>query len=150
MIFKKSNRVLPGFGLTLGVTVTLLSLVVLVPLSTLFFKTSTMGWDAFLETVRAPRVLAAIRLTFGASLLAALVNSFFGLIVAWILVRYNFPAKKWVDGMVDLPFALPTAVAGITLTSLYSKSGWLGRPLEAIGIKTAYTPLGIVVALTFI
>jgi sulfate transport system permease protein len=124
--------------------------VVLVPLSTLALKTSTLGWGAFWATVTAPRVLAAYRLTFGTSLLAATLNAVFGFVVAWVLVRYRFPGQSLVDALVDLPFALPTAVAGIALTSLYAPKGWLGGPLEALGVKVAFTPLGIVVALTFI
>ncbi len=134
----------------MGITLLLLGLVVLLPLSTLFFKTSTLGWSGFVHEATTPRVLASLRLTFGASLIAALVNSFFGLIVAWVLVRYSFPGKKIIDGIVDLPFALPTAVAGITLTTLYSSNGWMGQWLEKIGIHAAYTPLGITLALTFI
>jgi sulfate/thiosulfate transport system permease protein len=148
--FKSERHVLPGFGVTMGVTVTLLGLVVLIPLSTLFFKTTSLGWDGFWTTVSSPRVVASLRLTFGASLVAALINSVFGLVVAWTLVRYSFPGKRWVDGLVDLPFALPTAVAGITLTTLYSAKGWIGHPLGNIGIKAVYNPLGIIIALTFI
>jgi len=144
------RRVLPGFGLTLGFTLLYLSLIVLVPLSTLALRTAAMGWGPFWATVTSPRVLASYRLTFGASLAAAALNGVFGLVVAWVLARYRFPGQKIVDALVDLPFALPTAVAGIALTSLYSPSGWLGRPLEALGLKVAFTPLGIVVALTFI
>src|SRR5438445_475527 len=120
MIFKKERSVLPGFGLTMGLTIFLLSLVVMIPLSTLFFKTATLSWKDFVGIVTSARVLASLRLTFGTSLLAAVFNSIFGLMVAWVLVRYPFPFKKIVDGLVDLPFALPTAVAGITLTTLYS------------------------------
>ena len=144
------RRVLPGFGLTLGFTLLYLSLIVLVPLSTLALRTASMGWGPFWATVTSPRVLASYRLTFGASLAAATLNGVFGLVVAWVLARYRFPGQKIVDALVDLPFALPTAVAGIALTSLYSPNGWLGRPLEARGLKVAFTPLGIVVALTFI
>jgi sulfate transport system permease protein len=144
------RRVLPGFGLTLGFTLLYLSLIVLVPLSTLALRTAAMGWGPFWATVTSPRVLASYRLTFGASLAAAALNGVFGLVVAWVLARYRFPGQKIVDALVDLPFALPTAVAGIALTSLYSPNGWLGRPLEALGLKVAFTPLGIVVALTFI
>jgi len=144
------RRVLPGFGLTLGFTLLYLSLIVLVPLSTLALRTAAMGWGPFWATVTSPRVLASYRLTFGASLAAAALNGVFGLIVAWVLARYRFPGQKIVDALVDLPFALPTAVAGIALTSLYSPNGWLGRPLETLGLKVAFTPLGIVVALTFI
>jgi sulfate transport system permease protein len=144
------RRVLPGFGLTMGVSWLYLGLIVLLPLSGLFLKTFTLTWDQFFETVASPRVLAAYRLSFGAAFLAALVNAVFGLLVAWVLVRYRFPGRGLVDALVDLPFALPTAVAGLTLTTLYSHNGWYGRHLEALGIKVAFTPLGIVVALTFI
>ncbi len=144
------RRVLPGFGLSLGFTLLYLSLIVLLPLSTLALKTASMGWAPFWATVTSPRVLASYRLTFGASLAAAALNGVFGLVVAWVLARYRFPGQRIVDALVDLPFALPTAVAGIALTSLYSPSGWLGRPLETMGVKVAFAPLGIVVALTFI
>jgi sulfate transport system permease protein len=149
-MFMKKRSVLPGFGLSLGYTVFYLSLIVLLPLSTLFAKTAALTWAQFWETITSPRVLAAFRLTFGASLAAAGVNAVFGLLVAWILVRYTFPGRRFIDGMVDLPFALPTAVAGISLTTLYSPAGWMGRWLEGFGIKAAFTPLGIVIALTFI
>ncbi|CAG9180757.1 sulfate ABC transporter permease subunit CysT [Cupriavidus respiraculi] len=142
--------VLPGFGLSLGVTVFYLALIVLVPLSATFLKTFTMSWEAFWAVVSAPRVVASIRLTFGASLIAALIDLVFGLLVAWVLVRYRFPGRRLVDALVDLPFALPTAVAGIALTALFAGNGWVGRYLEPLGIKVAFTPLGIVVALTFI
>ncbi|OVZ64307.1 sulfate ABC transporter permease subunit CysT [Pigmentiphaga sp. NML080357] len=142
--------VLPGFGLSMGFTVFYLSLIVLIPLSTLLFKSATLSWDAFWAAVTAPRVLASYRLTFGAALLAALVNLVAGLAVAWTLVRYDFPGKKVVDALVDLPFALPTAVAGIALTALYASNGWMGSWLEPLGIKVAYTPVGVVVALIFI
>ena len=144
------RRVLPGFGLSLGFTLLYLSLIVLLPLSTLALKTASMGWAPFWATVTSPRVLASYRLTFGAALAAAALNGVFGLVVAWVLARYRFPGQRIVDALVDLPFALPTAVAGIALTSLYSPSGWLGRPLETMGVKVAFAPLGIVVALTFI
>ena len=144
------RRVLPGFGLSLGFTLLYLSLIVLVPLSTLALKTASMGWAPFWATVTSPRVLASYRLTFGASLAAAALNGVFGLVVAWVLARYRFPGQRIVDALVDLPFALPTAVAGIALTSLYSPTGWLGAPLDKLGIRVAFTPLGIVVALTFI
>lgn len=134
----------------MGITTMLLGLVVLLPLTTLFIKTSSLGWTGFWETVTTPRVLASLRLTFGASLIAALINAVFGFIVAWVLVRYSFPGKKIIDGIVDLPFALSTAVAAITLTTLYSQNGLLGKPLAAFGIKSAYSPLGIIIALTFI
>ncbi|GGI53507.1 sulfate ABC transporter permease subunit CysT [Oxalicibacterium solurbis] len=144
------TRVLPGFHLSLGFTLFYLSLIVLIPLSAVFLNTFSMSWDGFVAAVTSPRVLASYRLTFGAALLGALLNVFFGGIVAWVLVRYEFPGKKIVDALVDLPFALPTAVAGIALTALYSVNGWIGQYLEAIGIKVAFTPLGVVVALTFI
>ncbi len=145
---KKS--VLPGFGLSLGYTLLYLSLIILIPLSTLFFRTAGLTASQFWETVTTPRVLASFKLTFAASFVSACVNAVFGLIVAWVLVRYTFPGKKFIDGLVDLPFALPTAVAGITLTDIYSPSGWLGEPLAKLGIQTAFSPLGIVIALTFI
>jgi sulfate/thiosulfate transport system permease protein len=146
----RPRRVLPGFGLTLGYSMVYLSLLVLIPLSAVFVRSFGSGWEHFYEAVTAPRVLAALRLSFGASLLAAGINSFFGLIVAWVLVRYSFPFKRLADAMVDLPFALPTAVAGIALTSLYAPNGWVGRWLAPLGLKVAFTELGIVVALTFI
>ena len=146
----RAHRVLPGFGLSLGFTLAYMSLVVLVPLSAVFIMTATMSLDAFLSAVASPRVIASYRLTFGASLLAALINVAFGLLLAWALVRYRFPGKRLVDALVDLPFALPTAVAGISLTAIYAKNGWLGQYLEAIGIKVAFTPLGVLVALVFI
>ena len=148
--FSSKGNVLPGFGPTLGYTVFYLSLIVLIPLSALVFKTMTLSWHDFLAAVSGPRVLASYRLTFGTALLAALVNALFGVLVAWVLVRYRFPGKKVIDAMVDLPFALPTAVAGITLATVYSGNGWIGRYLEPHGIKIAYTPLGILVAMTFI
>ena len=146
----RAHSVLPGFGLTLGYTIFYLSLLVLIPLSTLFAKSFTLGWDEFWATVTSPRVMASYRLTFGASLVAAIVNSVFGFIVAWSLVRYTFPGRRFMDAMVDLPFALPTAVSGIALTSIYSKNGWFGQYLEPLGIKAAFSPLGIAIALTFI
>jgi sulfate transport system permease protein len=142
--------VLPGFGLSLGFTLFYLGLIVLIPLSAVFAKTFTMSWDAFVAAVTGERVMASYRLTFGASLLAALVNAVFGGILAWVLVRYRFPGKKIIDALVDLPFALPTAVAGIALTALYSSNGWLGSVLEPLGIKVAFKPLGVLVALVFI
>ena len=145
-----TQRVLPGFGLTLGYTMLYLSLLVLIPLSAVFVRSLGSGWSHFWDVVTDRRVLASLRLSFGASLSAALINVIFGLVVAWVLVRYTFPCKRLVDAMVDLPFALPTAVAGIALTALYSPGGWLGARLLALGIKVAFTPLGIVVALTFI
>jgi len=151
MSFSPPKRsVLPGFGLSLGFTLFYLSLIVLLPLSAAFIKTAGMTWPAFVEAVASPRVLASYRLSFGASFLAALVNSFFGLIVAWVLVRYPFPGRRLVDALVDLPFALPTAVAGIALTMLYSRNGWIGQFLEPLGIKAAFSPLGVFIALTFI
>ncbi|MBC8056798.1 MAG: sulfate ABC transporter permease subunit CysT [Rhizobiales bacterium] len=146
----RRHSVLPGFDLALGFTLLYLGFIVLIPLSAAFLKTFTMTWPAFWEVVTSPRVVASYRLTFGASLAAALVNAFFGLIVAWVLVRYDFPFKRIVDALVDLPFALPTAVAGIALTALYAANGWIGQYLALIGIKVSYTPLGVFVALTFI
>ena len=143
-------RGLPGFGLSLGFTLAYMSLIVLVPLSAVFLKTATMSWDAFWQAVASPRVIASYKLSFGASLLAAAINIVFGFLLAWSLVRYSFPGKRIVDALVDLPFALPTAVAGIALTALYAKNGWLGQYLEVIGIKVAFTPLGVLVALVFI
>nr|ABW82978.1 ABC transporter [uncultured bacterium pEAF66] len=143
-------RVMPGFGLSLGFTIFYLALIVLIPLSAVFLKTFTMTWDAFVTAVTSERVMASYRLTFGASLIAAMINVFFGGIVAWVLVRYQFPGKRIIDALVDLPFALPTAVAGITLTALYSTNGWIGRYLDSFGWKVAFTPVGVVVALTFI
>ncbi len=142
--------VLPGFGLSLGFTVFYLSLIVLLPLAALVLKTLTNGWAPFWAAVTAPRVMAAYRLTFGASLGGALLNGVFGLVVAWVLVRYRFPGRRMVDALVDLPFALPTAVAGIALTAVYAPNGWLGAPLERLGVKVAFAPAGVVVALTFI
>jgi sulfate transport system permease protein len=144
------RSVLPGFGPTLGFTLLYLSLIVLIPLGALVWKTSTLGWDEFVAAVTSPRVLAAYRLSFGTALAAAFANAGFGLLVAWVLVRYRFPGHALADALVDLPFALPTAVAGITLTSLLAKNGWIGRYLEPLGIQVAYTPLGITIALVFI
>jgi sulfate/thiosulfate transport system permease protein len=146
----KSRSVLPGFGLSLGITCTYLSLLVLLPLATVFTRTTELTGSAFWSTVTDPRVVASYRLTFGASFIAALVNTVFGLLVAWVLVRYRFPGRRLVDAMVDLPFALPTAVAGIALTTLYVPNGWIGRYLEPLGIKVSYTWIGITVALIFI
>ena len=143
-------RVLPGFNITLGYTLMYLSLIVLIPLSALVFKTFTLTWDQFWTAVTGPRVMASYRLTFGASLIAALVNVFFGLLVAWVLVRYQFFGKKLVDALVDLPFAWPTAVAGISLTALLAGNGWVGQYLEPLGIQLAFNPNGIVIALIFI
>ena len=146
----KSRSVLPGFGLSLGITCTYLSLMVLLPLATVFTRTADLSWAEFWGTVTNPRVVASYRVTFGASFVAALVNTVFGLLVAWVLVRYRFPGRRLVDAMVDLPFALPTAVAGIALTTLYAGNGWVGSYLEPFGIKVSYTWLGITVALIFI
>jgi len=146
----RQRNVLPGFGLSLGYTVFYLSLIVLIPLSAVVAKTATLSWETFRATVTAPRIVASFRLTFGAALLAALINGVFGVLTAWVLVRYRLPGKRLVDALVDLPFALPTAVAGITLATLYSPNGWLGRWLEPHGIKVAYSPLGVLVAMTFI
>ena len=146
----RRSSVLPGFGLAMGFTLSYLTLIVLIPLSTILLKTATLTWTQFVDTVAAPRTLAAYRLSFGAAFASALINAVCGLLVAWVLERYSFPGKRLVDGLVDLPFALPTAVAGIVLTTFYAGNGWVGRYLEPIGIKVAYTPLGIVVALTFV
>ena len=148
---KRANRrVLPGFGLTLGYTLFYLSVIVLIPLSALVFTSFSLSWEQFWSAVASPRVLASYRLTFGASFLAALVNLVFGLLIAWVLVRYRFPGKRIVDALVDLPFALPTAVAGIALTSLLADNGWVGSLLAPLGIQLAFKPAGIVVALIFI
>ena len=150
MKLPRRHGVLPGFGLALGFTLFYLTLVVLVPLSTLFWKSADLGWSGIWSAVTSPRVVASYKLTFGASLVAASVNGVFGLVVTWVLVRYRFPGRRLMDALVDLPFALPTAVAGITLTTLYAPNGWLGAPLAALGIKAAFTPLGITLAMTFI
>jgi sulfate transport system permease protein len=142
--------VLPGFRLALGFTLLYLSLVVLLPLSTLPLKTATSSWAAIWATIADPRVVASYKLSVGASLVAASVNAVFGFLAAWVLVRYEFPGRRIVDALIDLPFALPTAVAGITLTAIYAPNGWLGKPLDAYGIKVAYTPLGVTIALIFI
>lgn len=146
----RQTRVLPGFGLSLGYTLVYLSLIVLVPLAAVFLKTASLGWADFWTVVTNPRVVASYKLSFGASLLAAAINAVFGLMLAWALVRYSFPGKKLIDALVDLPFALPTAVAGIALTALYAGNGWVGKLLEPLGIKVAFTPLGVLVALVFI
>ncbi len=146
----RSRKVLPGFNLTLGYTLLYLSLIVLIPLSALVIKTFGMSWEAFWAAVTSPRVLASYRLTFGASFLAAAINVVMGLLVAWVLVRYSFPGKKIVDALVDLPFALPTAVAGIALTALLAGNGWVGQYLEPLGIELAFNPNGVVIALIFI
>ncbi len=147
---RPARRVLPGFKLTLGFTLFYLSVIVLIPLSALVFKTFTLTWEQFVFAVSSPRVMASYRLTFGASLIAALVNAVFGLLVAWVLVRYTFPGKKIIDALVDLPFALPTAVAGISLTALLASNGWIGSILEPHGIQLAFNPNGVVIALIFI
>jgi sulfate transport system permease protein len=146
----QARRVIPGFGLSLGITCTYLSLIVLLPLATIFVKTGDLTWSSFWSTVTNPRVLASYRVTFGASLVAALVNMGFGLLIAWVLVRYRFPGRRVVDALVDLPFALPTAVAGIALTTLYAANGWLGQYLDPLGVKVSYTWVGITLALIFI
>ena len=146
----RPHGVLPGFGLTLGFSVLYLSLIVLIPLGALLLKTAGLTWEEFWTIVTAPRVLASYRLSFGASLAAALINLVSGLLVAWVLVRYTFPGRKLLDALVDLPFALPTAVAGIALTALYAPNGWIGRYLAPYDLKVAYTPLGVTIALTFI
>ena len=143
-------RVLPGFRLTLGYTLAYLSLLVLIPLAAVFLKTAQLSFAEFWDVVTAPRVVASYKLSFGMSLLAAAINAVFGLMLAWALVRYSFPGKKLIDALVDLPFALPTAVAGIALTALYAKNGWIGQFLEPLGIQVAFKPLGVLVALVFI
>jgi len=145
-----SSRVLPGFGLTLGYTLGYLSLIVLVPLTAVLLKTATLSWPQFWAIVSAPRAVASYKLSFGASLLAAAINAVFGLMLAWSLVRYSFPGKRIIDALVDLPFALPTAVAGISLTAIYAGNGWIGQYLEPLGIKIAFAPAGILIALVFI
>ena len=147
---RAAKRVLPGFRLTLGYTILYLSLIVLIPISALFLKTFTLTLDQFWGAVTSPRVMASYRLTFGASLFAAVVNLVFGLLLAWVLVRYKFPGKKFIDALVDLPFALPTAVAGISLTAILAGNGWIGQYLEPLGIKLAFTPAGVVIALIFV
>lgn len=146
----RRTRVLPGFPLALGYTLVYLSLMVLIPLSAVFIKSASLSWPEFWAVVSAPRVVATYKLSFGAALLAAAINAVFGLMLAWALVRYEFPGKKLIDALVDLPFALPTAVAGIALTALYAGNGWIGSLLEPLGIKVAFTPLGVLVALVFI
>jgi sulfate transport system permease protein len=146
----KRLSVIPGFGLTMGYTLFYLSVIVLIPLAALLLKTSGMGWDAFWKAALNPRVVASYKLTFGASLVAAVVNAVLGFVVAWTLVRYKFPGRRLLDAIVDLPFALPTAVSGIALTAIYSKNGWIGQYLEPLGIKVAFTPLGITLAMVFI
>ena len=147
---RRRASVIPGFGLTVGITLAWLGLVVLIPLTTIFLRAAGLGWDGFVAVGLSPRAMAAYRLSFGAALAAAGVNAVFGLLIAWILARYDFPGKRLVDAVVDLPFALPTAVAGIALVSLYASNGWIGSLLDPLGIKVAYTPLGVVIALVFI
>lgn len=146
----KQYSVLPGFNIGLGYTLLYLSLVVLIPLSALAFKTSTLTWDQFFAAVTSDRVMASYKLSFGGALIAASLNVVFGMLVAWVLVRYSFPGRRLVDALVDLPFALPTAVAGIALTAIYTPNGWVGQYLEPLGLKVAFTPLGVIVALTFV
>jgi sulfate/thiosulfate transport system permease protein len=145
-----ARRVIPGYGISLGITLAFLSSVILIPLAALFIKAAGLGPAEWLDILNTPRVLAAFRLTFGASAAAASVAAAFGLLVAWVLVRYRFPGRRLLDAMVDLPFALPTAVAGITLAQLYGPGGWIGKLLAEIGIKGAYSPFGVFIALTFI
>ncbi|KTE91963.1 sulfate transporter [Desulfitobacterium hafniense] len=146
----KQYSVLPGFGITMGLSLMYLSLLVFIPIAMVFLNSSQLGWGKFMEIVLSPRVLASLKVSFGASFLAATVNAVFGLLLAWVLERYTFPGKRIVDGLLDLPFALPTAVAGISLTTLYAPNGWIGRLFEPLGLKVAYTPLGITIALIFI
>ncbi len=146
----KQRHVLPGFGLSMGFTILYLSLIVLIPLSLLMLKSTSLGWHHWVEAVTAPRVVASYKLTFLASLIGAVINAFFGLIAAWVLVRYSFPGRRLVDAVIDLPFALPTAVAGIALTAIYAPNGWIGKWLAPHGIQAAYSPLGVTIALTFI
>lgn len=146
----RRHSVLTGFGLSLGYTLLYLSLIVLIPLAATFVKSATLSWEQFWGVVTAPRVLASYRLSFGASLAGAVINACFGMLVAWVLVRYTFPGKRLIDALVDLPFALPTAVAGIALSAIYAKNGWIGQWLMPLGLKIAFTPLGVVMALTFI
>jgi len=146
----KQPSVIPGFGITMGFSLLYLSLMVLIPVSMVFITTSHMGWESFWATVSSERVLASFKISFGTSFIAAAVNVVFGVLFAWVLERYTFPGRTLVDGLIDLPFALPTAVAGISLTTLYAQNGWLGQLFDPLGIKIAYTPLGIIVALIFI
>lgn len=146
----RKKNVLPGFGLSLGITLLYLSLLVMIPLSLVFIESSQAGWEKFIETVTSDRVLHAYKISFGTAFAAAIINAVFGLLIAWVLVRYQFPGKRLIDGLIDLPFALPTAVAGITLTTLYAQDGWLGQLFSLANIKVSFTPLGITIALTFI
>jgi sulfate/thiosulfate transport system permease protein len=147
---RTKRSILPGFGLTMGYTVLYLSLIVLIPLAALLIKSGSLGWEGFWKAAWNPRVVAAYKLTFTTSLVAAIINAVFGLMLAWTLIRYSIPGKKFIDALIDLPFALPTAVSGIALTAVYSQNGWIGRYLEPLGIQAAFSPLGIVIALTFI
>jgi sulfate transport system permease protein len=149
-VFFRRHSVLPGFSLALGYSVIYLALIVLIPLAAVFLKSAALGWEGFWHVTTLPRVLASFKLSFGASLIAAAINVVFGLIFAWVLVRYRFPGKRLIDALIDLPFALPTAVAGIALAALYAKNGWIGSLLDPYGIAVAYTPLGVLVALVFI
>ncbi len=146
----RKKNVLPGFGLSLGITLFYLSLIVMIPLSLVFIESSQAGWEKFMETVTSDRVMHAYKISFGTAFAAAIINAVFGLLIAWVLVRYQFPGKRLIDGLIDLPFALPTAVAGITLTTLYSQEGWIGQIFNLANIKVSFTPLGITIALTFI
>jgi sulfate transport system permease protein len=148
--FRSQRRVLPGFGITIGFTIFYLCLIVLVPLATLPLRAAALTWGALWDTISDPRVVASYRLSVGASLVAASVNGVFGLLLAWVLARYDFPGRRVIDALIDLPFALPTAVAGIVLTTIYAPNGWLGAPLDRVGVKVAFTPLGITIALIFI
>ena len=147
---KRPRSIIPGFGLTMGFTLAWLSLIVLIPLSLIFLRSAGMGWEAFAQVAFSPRAIAAYRISFGTALAAALVNGAFGLIIAWVFTRYTFPGKRVFDALIDLPFALPTAVAGIALTAIYANNGWLGQYLEPLGITAAYNPIGITIALIFI
>ncbi|WP_040950401.1 sulfate ABC transporter permease subunit CysT [Gorillibacterium massiliense] len=147
---RKRKSVLPGFGLSMGFTILYLSLIILIPLSAVFLKTADQSWSSLWKTISNPRVVASYELSLYTSFIAAAINAVFGLLVAWVLVRYRFPGKRLIDGIIDIPFALPTAVAGIALTSIYAKNGWVGSILNGWGIKSAYSPLGIIIALTFI
>lgn len=147
---KKRKRVIPGFGLSMGITLTFLSVIVLIPMASIVISTSGLHIQDFFEVVTAKRILAGYRVSFSSALVAALINAFFGVILAWVLVRYDFPGRRFLDGVIELPFALPTAVAGIALTSLYSNEGWFGRILLKAGMEVSYTQLGIIVAMTFI
>jgi len=149
-LLNRQHSVLPGFGLSFGISVVWLSLIVLLPFAALVLMSTKLGWSAFIATVGAERVIASLKLSFGASAIAALINAVFGFLLAWVLVRYPFPGKRLIDALIDLPFALPTAVAGIALTTLYAPNGWIGQYLAPLGLKVAFTPLGIVIALVFI